>query len=239
MGGTRRHRSWISARAFRIFCALVFGSLSLVLVTDAPSFAAPAISLDKTAPADVLVGASIPYTLTASNPASNPDAVPEFNVTFRDVLPVGVTYNGGSTTPTGFGEPQVITDPDTGQQTLIWSNVADLSPGSTAALSFTRHARRPRSSRSAPTRSTTPTSTPTPTRARCPSSRRRASRSRARSPRRASDLASTRVSAVRLQKSEPSPEGELLRGVHDHTTVYTLTVTNNHGAAPTAPVSST
>ena len=49
----------------------------------------------------------------------------------------------------------------------------------------------------------------------------------------ASDLASTHVSAVRLQKSEPSPEGELLRGVHDHTTVYTLTVTNNHGADTT------
>ena len=47
------------------------------------------------------------------------------------------------------------------------------------------------------------------------------------------------MSAIRLQKSEPSPEGELLRGVHDHTTVYTLTVTNNHGADTTGPGSST
>ena len=30
----------------------------------------------------------------------------------------------------------MITDPDTGQQTLIWSNVADLAPGSTTSLSF-------------------------------------------------------------------------------------------------------
>ena len=30
-----------------------------------------------------------------------------------------------------------------------------------------------------------------------------------------------------MGKGEPSPEGELLRGVHDHQTVYTLTVSNN------------
>jgi hypothetical protein len=43
-------------------------------------------------------------------------------------------------------------------------------------------------------------------------------------------LASTRVTAIEVTKEEPSPEGELLRGVHDHTTVYTLTVTNGHEA---------
>ncbi|MEV7692429.1 isopeptide-forming domain-containing fimbrial protein [Microbacterium sp. NPDC089189] len=34
------------------------------------------------------------------------------------------------------------------------------------------------------------------------------------------------VKALRLTKSEPSPEIELLRGVHDHQTVYTLTIEN-------------
>lgn len=34
-------------------------------------------------------------------------------------------------------------------------------------------------------------------------------------------------------KTEPSPESELLRGVHDHQTVYTITVTNNR-IAPTS-----
>jgi uncharacterized repeat protein (TIGR01451 family)/fimbrial isopeptide formation D2 family protein len=34
---------------------------------------------------------------------------------------------------------------------------------------------------------------------------------------------------VTISKSEPSPESELLRGVHDQTTVYTLTVENNKG----------
>ena len=40
----------------------------------------------------------------------------------------------------------------------------------------------------------------------------------------AADDATTLVSALEITKSEPSPEGELLRGVHDHTTVYTLRV---------------
>ncbi len=43
-----------------------------------------------------------------------------------------------------------------------------------------------------------------------------------------SDLDTTHVSvqALRLTKHEPSPEIELLRGVHDHQTIYTLTVEN-------------
>ncbi|MFA7497703.1 MAG: isopeptide-forming domain-containing fimbrial protein [Leucobacter sp.] len=32
------------------------------------------------------------------------------------------------------------------------------------------------------------------------------------------------VNALRIEKTEPSPESELLRGVHDHTTTYTLSV---------------
>ncbi|WP_261166993.1 hypothetical protein [Microbacterium sp. Marseille-Q6965] len=40
------------------------------------------------------------------------------------------------------------------------------------------------------------------------------------------DAASVPVKALRLTKHEPSPEIELLRGVHDHHTVYTLTVEN-------------
>ena len=35
------------------------------------------------------------------------------------------------------------------------------------------------------------------------------------------------ILAIRLEKDEPSQEGEILRGVHDNQTVYTLTLTNN------------
>ena len=34
----------------------------------------------------------------------------------------------------------------------------------------------------------------------------------------------TAITAITIYKSEPSPEGELLRGIHDQTTVYTLDV---------------
>ncbi len=46
----------------------------------------------------------------------------------------------------------------------------------------------------------------------------------------------TTVSALRIDKGEPSPEGELLRGVHDNTTVYTLTVTNTAVSGTTGVV---
>jgi hypothetical protein len=40
--------------------------------------------------------------------------------------------------------------------------------------------------------------------------------------------ATTELTAIEIEKSEPSPEGEILRGVHEHQTVYTLKVRNNH-----------
>ena len=226
-------RSWSPSRWLRYVVSLAFVSLSLVLVTQAPSFAAPGITLNKSAPADVLVGGSVRYTLTASNPASNPDAIPEFNVSVRDVLPVGVTYDAGSSTPVGFGEPQVITDPDTGQQTLIWSNIADIAPGSTGSLSFsaTLSAATFPVGSDAINNANVYTNSDPRTVPKFTASGEPVPGSFTES---ASDLASTRVSAVHLEKSEPSPEGELLRGVHDHTTVYTLRVTNNHGAATNA-----
>ena len=48
-------------------------------------------------------------------------------------------------------------------------------------------------------------------------------------------VATTGVTAIRVTKSEPSPEGELLRGVHDNTTPYTISVENSH-VGPTSGV---
>ena len=52
------------------------------------------------------------------------------------------------------------------------------------------------------------------------------------------DFAQPTVRALRVTKSEPSPERELLRGVHDHPTVYTIRVQNT-GEAPTSGVTVT
>ena len=43
------------------------------------------------------------------------------------------------------------------------------------------------------------------------------------------------VQAIRVTKSEPSPEDELLRGAHDHPTTYTIRIENS-GEAPTGGV---
>lgn len=45
--------------------------------------------------------------------------------------------------------------------------------------------------------------------------------------------ADTTVNAIRVTKSEPSPESELLRGVHAHDTQYTITVQNSDQGATT------
>ena len=47
--------------------------------------------------------------------------------------------------------------------------------------------------------------------------------------------ATTNITAVEITVDEPSPEGELLRGAHDHQTVYTLHLDNNT-VAPTGPL---
>ena len=43
----------------------------------------------------------------------------------------------------------------------------------------------------------------------------------------------TAISALEIKQEEGSPEGEILRGVHDHQTVYKVTVTNNKVNATT------
>ena len=46
-----------------------------------------------------------------------------------------------------------------------------------------------------------------------------------------SNQTSTTVTALAISKTEPSPEAKLLRGVHEHAGVYTLTVSNTARAA--------
>jgi len=118
--------------------ALLVGGLGAV--GTAPAAAAASITLDKQAPASVLLGDPIPYKLVASNPTGND---PLYNVGFSDVLPAGFEYVPNSTTPALAGNPQI--DKVTG--TLVWSNVTDLQPASTS-LSSSRpgRSRCPRSS---------------------------------------------------------------------------------------------
>ncbi|MCU0280182.1 MAG: DUF11 domain-containing protein [Candidatus Nanopelagicales bacterium] len=79
-----------------IASSLAASSLGLAVAT--PAAAAASITLDKQAPASVLLGDPIPYTLKATNPAGND---PLYNVSFSDVLPAGFEYVG-PTDPSGL-----------------------------------------------------------------------------------------------------------------------------------------
>jgi uncharacterized repeat protein (TIGR01451 family)/fimbrial isopeptide formation D2 family protein len=200
-----------------------------------PTAGTPGISLTKSQPAQALYNTPIKVTLTASQPASPPGA-PEsgFNLSFRDVLAPGVSYVGGSS-PVA---PQQIADqPAPGYTTLIFSNVADLAPSSDYALSYsiqyssvdfdagdsvtTGIAAAPAAAgayvncdpRRVPRFAGTgfPTGTP----------------ANSYSSEATTAPKSTLLTAIEIKKSEPSPESELLRGVHDNKTVYTLSIKNN------------
>ena len=117
------------------------------------------------------------------------------------------------------------------QQTLLWINIGDLQPASSFSLSF----------QAQPVAEDFPVGSSFTNQAEGYSSTnpRRVPRfdeqgqpvpdpSVSVSP---SNTTTTQVTAIEVAKSEPSPEGELLRGVHDQTTVYTLRVRNNTLAA--------
>ncbi len=200
----------------------LLAALCSVVAVAAPANAAE-ITVSKSAPENVLAGDDVEFSLAVTNPAG-PSASPEYNVTFRDVLPLGVTYVAGSTSPDTYGEPDVRTTADD-RQVLIWSNISDLPVGATVELSFSAtpdpvvH----------PVGSTISNvgdayaSTDPRTLARFSAS---GTYTGGATEQASSAPTSTSVSAIEVTKSEPSPENELLRGVHAHSTVYTLTTRN-------------
>ncbi len=224
----------LGVRATAALTALALASSGVLVAFPAtPALAAgtPDISLAKTGPGQILVGASARFTLTTSNPGGS--ATPAYNVTFRDVLPAGVSYSAGSTSPSDVGDPVIYPNsPGAGQTTLVWVNVNDAQPGGSSSLSYAV----------APSPATYPvgsTFTNSATTYASSDPRQVAKFSAAGvvqpgtfTSNSGPAAATTNISAIAVTKSEPSPEHELLRGVHDNTTIYTLVVTNN-AANPT------
>src|SRR5690554_3624028 len=131
---TLRARSSSSRRLPRmlglgaVLCALAGAAVG-------PSTASAALSLEKDAPERVLFGTDSTVTLRATNADPGPYG---YNLSFRDVLPEGVSFVPGSAT---FGGetivPRVIADaPSAGQTTLLYENVADISVAGTQLISY-------------------------------------------------------------------------------------------------------
>lgn len=207
-------------------------ALAILLAAPAPGSAAgtPDLGLALDQPSTVLQGDQATVRLTASN-ATGPGF--GYNLSYRAVLPAGVSYVGGSAS-SGLGAPTILANrPVAGETTLLWLNVADLSVNSTNAGTFAVD----HSAVTYPIGSTfailagayvnaDPRYVPKFAADGTPVAGATSSTGSA------SAASSTTVNAIRIRKSEPSPEGELLRGVHDHQTQYTLTYENN-GVQPT------
>ena len=237
--GFMRHVSVLLSLALALPAMVTLGVLK---ATPAAAAVPPEITITKDGPGQVLVGDTATYTLRATNPIGT-GQVPQYNLSLRDVLPAGVVYEG-PTTPSSAGEPVIVTnrlvpsDPTTEYQTLIWSNVADLQINSSASISFVvRALRDPKPVSSTFTNQagaytnadpryvpkfdpTTGVPVPGPTSFTASAT---------------ATTGSTGVTAFTIDKaSAPNPEGELMRGIHDHVATYTLTVTNNPSFATNA-----
>jgi fimbrial isopeptide formation D2 family protein/uncharacterized repeat protein (TIGR01451 family) len=209
-----------------VVCAVAF------LPTAAHAAGTPDLQLSGGPAPSVLYGDTVPVTLTA---ALGSGQLKGYNLAFRTVLPAGTHYVAGSA-GTDDGEPQVLADaPTTGKTTLIWANVSDLVAASSHTLSFrvayndTAAAATPRYDvgdtlpidtgayiSTAPRDVTDFSATGLPVGPGAGTYTGKAEQS-----------TTTSLTAIKVEKSEPHPEGEIPRGVHDHQTVYTLKVTNN------------
>jgi uncharacterized repeat protein (TIGR01451 family)/fimbrial isopeptide formation D2 family protein len=215
----------------RLLCALSLALAGVVVSVPSTASAAGTISLDKTSSDTVLLGGTVVYHLAATNPSGS--GVEQYNLSYTDVLPVGVTYVANSTSPSSYGEPQVITitddataTPPVTHQVLVWSNVADVTPGATRTLTFSAKV----DANTYPIGSTVKNVGNAYTSSdpfEVPAFDDKGILDGGDNVVGSTDSATTTVTAIKLTKSEGSPESELLRGVNDHQTVYTLTVTNN------------
>ncbi len=216
--------SLASTRVLRAVAAFLVLISALVLIPGsetADAAGTPDISLSKSMPSEALAGdPAIPVTLSATNPTGTDG----FNLTFVDVLPVGVVFVSGTPAPA-----QVLNnEPAAGQTTLVWSNVADLQAGVTESISYTvTHTAALDVGDSFTNRASAyvsqdprivPTYNPAIDGVDNPTSFGRHE----------NVSATTDLVPFLLTKTEPNTEAELLRGLHDHQTVYTLEIENNH-----------
>jgi len=113
--------------ALLLTLAAVLAALGLLALSPlARAAGTPDLSATVDSPR-VLHGEAVPVRIAVTNPGP----VYGYNLSYRVVLPPGVTYRGGAETA-----PQQIAGPGTGETTLIFSNLSDLSQSSTATLAF-------------------------------------------------------------------------------------------------------
>jgi len=214
----------------------VAGLLSTVLVTAglvvgiviAPAVAAAPLSITSVLTPRVLAGDPSTVALTATNGGTTD----YFNASYRYELSQGVSYTSGSSRgPNGvvIADPNVVTVVDTSpvgtHQILIWSNVADLPAGLAATLTFGLTSTLPVGSTFGGNGSVY-TNTDPRLIAKFDSAGNAISGFDNSAIAPSAPLSNTRVTALKVTKSEPSPEHELMRGVHTQQQTYTIVTQN-------------
>ncbi|WP_168187214.1 SdrD B-like domain-containing protein [Salinibacterium sp. UTAS2018] len=201
-----------------LVAALMAASITVPATIATAAEADIAVSVDREVTAATLYGDDVSVTLTAQQ-TSGTNA---YNLTFTDILPAGATLVTNSI----YGAPEMIAL-DGGATKLIWNNVADLSSGAVVSLTYSFSYDTPPYVVGDTLPGVAEALANTNARALVKFDKDgdvvESSRTVG-----GSAESSTKLVPFILEKTElNSPEDELLRGVHDHQTVYELTVTNN------------
>ncbi len=206
---------------------LVGACLQYVAGWNIPAASAPAISVSQNIPAQTLIGRETPVELTFTNGGEDR----AFNLAFWVRLPLGVSVSSADQSPSS-----VITETndegDPVATVVAWENIVDIVPGGRFRFRYSlahEVGNGPElwavgetintqveafvSDQEAVVPQVGPSTGGDPITAEATQFTQTGS-----------DPGSTTLVPLLLTKSEPSAEAELLRGVHDHQTVYTITV---------------
>ena len=218
---------WASVAAVLAIVASL-GMFGVISAPTAQAAGSPNLAVAVTGPVDTLITApSTPMTFTAkvTNPAPNPNG---FNLGYQVSLPPGVTFVSSSA-----GSPTTTTTQPDGSTVLFFENIADVMTNSTANFSIDVAA--PNSSYPVNSSVQVGISAYANTDPRVAPAMTAGTTTVTGSTGSATGSATGTIKALTIAKSEPSPEGELPRGIHNDATVYTLKVSNN-GVQPTSAV---
>ncbi|MEM8708974.1 MAG: hypothetical protein AAGE98_21105, partial [Actinomycetota bacterium] len=215
-------RRWVALVA--TIAVLTTGLVAIDVADPTPAAAGDDGSLDLSfgGPDEILLGESATYSLDATNNGSGGDL---FNVSYRLVLPAGATV---ASSDLGNPDLEIADAPNAGETTYVWINVEDVQANVTKSHSVTVDFSHPTwdvsdlpeltagAYASADARQVPDFDTVDGTHNDNVDTS-------------AFDVQTdeTNIIAIRITKEEPNAESELLRGVHDEWTTYSLTIQNN------------
>ncbi len=224
---------------------LIVAPLAILGSATPAAAAAPSVTVSVTGGGNVIAGNNATYSISARNTAAttDPATADGFNLALYLDVPAGVEFVSSS-----LGAPVIYTHADYSSIPLgtfrwVWEDVSDLPRGGAFGGSVVVHPTQPAIDNSGTAQTAVETVFPVGstysvighaylggTASLLPvfdgSTGVGGEPATGETGAAAASSAATTMIALTLAKSEPSPEAELVRGVHNHTTVYTITVTD-------------